>query len=72
MKKKYFIVDRHFAASPHPSLGIGMSFSTQGMCHVISVLSSFDWQGYLKGIAAKVIPQHQVYAVLAAAIPEII
>lgn len=38
---------------------------------VISVLSSFDWQGYLKGIAAKVIPQHQVYAVLAAAIPEI-
>lgn len=38
---------------------------------VISVLSSFDWQGYLKGIAAKVIPQHQIYAVLAAAIPEI-
>ena len=38
---------------------------------VISTLRNYDWQGALKSIAGRCIPQHQIYTVLMAAIPEI-
>lgn len=38
---------------------------------VISVLSGFDWSGYLQSISMKTIPQYQIITVLSAAIPEI-